>query len=170
MKTHDKPTCFHLGFEEASIEPGRVCTLSSASVLWLLAWSSCGNPNGGSKCVSDSWQLLGLLSFYCVTLFSLDMRAFPLSYCILFCHVWLLPFGGLLFSEEKVSGSKSGAEKKLAEAGMSGERRKCGQDTVYERRIYSQFFKKESHLTVKTNYTHSCLYLNLLRNWAMPYL
>lgn len=74
----------------------------------------------------------------------------------------------LLFSKEKVSGNISGAEERLEEAGRNGERRKCGQDTVYEK---LNFFTKERYLTVKTNYTHSCLCLNLfLRNWAMPHL
>jgi len=40
------------------------------------------------------------------------MRAFALSYCILFCHVWLLSPGGLLFSEVKQRRSGSREEGK----------------------------------------------------------
>lgn len=37
-----------------------------------------------------------------VSLFTTGGRTFDLSYCILFCRVWLLSLPGLLFSEEKM--------------------------------------------------------------------
>lgn len=45
---------------------------------------------------------LGTLLSYYVALPGLDMRTFPLSYCILFCLVCLSSLGGLLLSEEKM--------------------------------------------------------------------
>lgn len=45
------------------------------------------------------------------------MRAFTLSFCILFCHIWLLSLGGLLFSEAKERRTGSGEEWRLGEAG-----------------------------------------------------
>jgi hypothetical protein len=44
---------------------------------------------------------LGLFSSNWFALSSLYMRAFALSYCILFCRVWWLSLGGLLSSEGK---------------------------------------------------------------------
>ena len=53
-----------------------------------------------------SWESFAL---YWVTLSSLDMWAFAVSYCTLFCSVWLLSlgdlllsFGDLLFSEKEI--------------------------------------------------------------------
>ena len=54
-----------------------------------------------------SWESFAL---YWVTLSSLDMWAFAVSYCTLFCYVWLLSLGGLLFSEGKLRGGVSGSE------------------------------------------------------------
>lgn len=44
--------------------------------------------------------LLGLFSSHWVTW----MRSFALSYCILYCPVWLLSLRGLFFSEEEMEG------------------------------------------------------------------
>lgn len=43
------------------------------------------------------YMLLGLFSCYWVALYSLNRRAFALSYCILFCLVWQLSLGSLFF-------------------------------------------------------------------------
>lgn len=43
---------------------------------------------------------------------SLGVRAFPLSYCILFCHVCLLSIGGLFFFLRGEEESKSMGEGK----------------------------------------------------------
>lgn len=47
---------------------------------------------------------LRLFPSYWFTLSSLDMRDFVSSYFILFYLVWLLPLGGLLFSEQNPEG------------------------------------------------------------------
>lgn len=66
-----------------------------AYILWLVARCFCENPNGETGCLSDS------ISSHLVALFSLEMGAFTLSYCILFRPLWLLSHEGLLFSEKK---------------------------------------------------------------------
>lgn len=48
----------------------------------------------------EKLYLLTLL-FYRVGMSSLDRRDFVLSYCILFCSVWLSCLGDLLFAEEE---------------------------------------------------------------------
>lgn len=52
---------------------------------------------GVSLTLACSWDS----SFYWVALANLHIRSFVLSYCILFCCVWLLSLGGLFFSEGK---------------------------------------------------------------------
>lgn len=49
---------------------------------------------------------LGTLTPFRVPCTSLDMRAFILSCCILFCHVWSLSLGVLLYSEGKQRDSR----------------------------------------------------------------
>ena len=54
-----------------------------------------------------SWTLLPVLRTLSpagLSLSSLNVITFALSYCALFCPVWLLSLGGLLFSEEKMEG------------------------------------------------------------------
>ena len=65
------------------------------------------------------------------------MRAFALSYCILFSPVWLLSFGGLLFSEKETEDLDLG-EKRGKETGRSRGRGNFVLDILCERRIYLQ--------------------------------
>lgn len=77
----------------------------------------------------------------------LNAGTFAFSCYILFCPVWLLPLGGLLFSKEKQRGCGSGGNRGSGGgqgSGKSGGRGNCGQDVLYERRI--NFFKKISNL------------------------
>jgi hypothetical protein len=70
----------------------------------------CGAPNSGTWCIFDSCLLLELFTFYYIPLSNLNIKTFTLSYCILFCCIWLSSLGGLLFSEEETEGVDLGAE------------------------------------------------------------
>lgn len=65
-------------------------------------------------------------------------RAFALSYCIIFCPVWLLSHGGLHFSEEEMEGEWEWSIGQVWRSRRSGGRGNCGQSVLYERRIYFQ--------------------------------
>jgi hypothetical protein len=73
------------------------------------------------------------------------MKAFALSYCILFSLVYLLYLGGLLFSKGKWDEGGSGGDGRWKEAGC-GMRKNCGQDVLYKIGIYLQFAK---HMKLK---------------------
>lgn len=61
-----------------------------------------GTHNSGSRRVPDPLCVyLRLFISYWVVSHSVNMRAYALSFCILFCLVWLLSLGCLLFSEGK---------------------------------------------------------------------
>lgn len=79
---------------------------------------------------------LGTLSFYWAALFSFKMRAFNISYSILFCYIGLLSFGSLLFSEGKIMGVDPRDE---GGAGSWAERSKgnCSQMYVCGKNLFS---------------------------------
>lgn len=66
------------------------------------------------------------------------MRAFSLSYSILFCSNWLLILGGLLFSEKEAEEEWVWERRELGGAGRDGGMGNCGQNVLYVRRIYFQ--------------------------------
>lgn len=74
--------------------------LYQVSCMYVIAVSVwfCGTPKLIRSCVSDS-IFLGLLSSSLGALPSLNMRALPMSYCVLFCSTCLLSLGGLPPSE-----------------------------------------------------------------------
>lgn len=67
--------------------------------------------------VGVSLTFLGFFSSYWVALYSLDMRAFALSYCTLICCFRLLSPGGLLLSKGKWRGNGSKEEGRWGESG-----------------------------------------------------
>lgn len=81
--------------ETASMGSAWLCTMSSVYVFWLLDYCSCEIPNRGSGCISetfvcssDSFILLGSP----VKTLHKDFHV------VLFCSLWLLFLGDLLFS------------------------------------------------------------------------
>lgn len=64
----------------------------------------CGAPKSSSRCASDSCLFLRLFSTYLVALFTLYVRSFALSCCILFCTVQFLSLGDLFFLMGNVLG------------------------------------------------------------------
>ena len=58
--------------------------------------------NSTNEYFSNFCLLLGLIFSCWVAWPCPDMKAFTLSYCILFCPVWLSSLGNLLFSERKM--------------------------------------------------------------------
>lgn len=86
--------------EMASMGPVCVCTRSSVLMLWLLGWCFCGTLKRGSDCIAALLPALETLFILLGVLSSLNMRAYTLSYRILFCPLWLLCHGDLLVSEE----------------------------------------------------------------------
>lgn len=122
----------------------------------------CWTPN----CASVSLILLPALwtIFYCwVALYSFSVRAFALSYYIMFCPVWFLSFGGLLFFGRGCSGSRSmgkGWYWSIAKgAGRSRGRGNYGQDALYHRIIYFQLkksFQWQLHI-FPTNWFLACI-------------
>jgi hypothetical protein len=68
-------------------------------MVWMLAWCSCGIPNSGKRCTSDSfagsWDSFPPIVLPCPA--SIWRH---LSCLILFCPVCLSSLGGMLFSEE----------------------------------------------------------------------
>lgn len=77
-----------------------VCTRPSAYVFWLLAaWCLCKISYCSNRCVSDSFAS-SLVCFppFWIALSNHSVKAFALSYCALFCHVFLLTLGDLLVS------------------------------------------------------------------------
>lgn len=114
----------------------------SVCMLWLLNWCFCVSLSNGGGCISICF-VYSLYSFPPVGLLCplLVWGASSLSHCTLYCHVWLLSLGGLLFSERRwrVSGFRG-------VRGRSGERSwGTGNSMVLscERRpIYVQLFNK----------------------------
>lgn len=88
---------------------------------------------------SDSFACSRFFSSYWVALSSLN-EGFILSYCILFCLVWLLSLGSLLFSEKEMEGNGSGGEGRLEEV-RGGRGTMFG---IYCMREDSIFSKKEN--------------------------
>jgi hypothetical protein len=79
------------------------------------------NPKLGSQQVSDSfacsWDSLPPVGLLC----SANMRVFTLSNCIMYCLVWLLSLGELLFSEGKWKRSGVGRDGRWGKLrGMEG--------------------------------------------------
>lgn len=70
---------------------------AQALCVYVMAVSLVYLWHSGNACSSDSsCLLLGLFSSCWIALSCLNMKAFAMSYCILFCSVWL-SLGGLLF-------------------------------------------------------------------------
>lgn len=95
--------------------------LLTVGAVWLRLFF----PPVGLSCPASLWEL------------------FALSYCILFCPIWLLFVGGLLSSEEEMEGQWIwGREEVGVEKGR--ERENCGQDiTVWEKNLFSREKEKE---------------------------
>jgi hypothetical protein len=71
-----------------------------AFMLFLLAWYIVGLLKDGADVSLTLCLVFGLFFFSnWIAFSSLDMRAFALSYCILFCLIWLSSLGGLYFSK-----------------------------------------------------------------------
>lgn len=105
-------------------------------MLWLLAWWFSGAPNSGSRCIYLAFACSEDSSFYWVVLPSLSLRVSALSYCTLFCPVWLSSFGDLLFfSKEETEGEWIWGEGRHWGGWRSGGRENCGWDLLYKRRI-----------------------------------
>lgn len=64
------------------------------------------------------------------------MRTFALSYCLLFCHGWLLSLTGLLLSKANGWGVDVGEG-----GGVEEEYIGVGMNIMYEKRIYFQLKK-----------------------------
>jgi hypothetical protein len=73
-----------------------------------------------------------------------------------------LSLGGLFFSEGKWRRSGSVVEGRLAGARRSPGGRTCGQDILYERRIYFQCFLKKSKQRYYIFRLHDLLWWNLV--------
>ena len=82
-------------------------------------------------------MLLEPLSSYWVVLSTLKTRAFSLSYCILFCHVWLLSLGGLLFLKRK--GLDLEERGGRVHAGRNGGKENYDGNVSYKRRLSFPF-------------------------------
>lgn len=95
--------------EATSTNSTWVCTTSPAYMLWL-TWCSFGTPNSGSRVFLTLLSALGIFSYYCIALSSLDMGVCAYSYCILLCYVQMMSMGDLLFSERKWRRNESGEE------------------------------------------------------------
>lgn len=88
-----------------SIQKGQACHGFAQSMEHqVIARCFCGTPSSGRD-VSDSFSCSWKSFSYWVPSSSLYRKTFALSYCILFCYVWLVSLGGLLLSERKQMGS-----------------------------------------------------------------
>lgn len=90
------------GFTEMEVQaPGLagVCTRSSACNCSCLLGAFVGLLTVGVCLSLTLLPVLGALFLLRVAVLSLSVSAFALSYCILFCQVWLSSLRGLLFSE-----------------------------------------------------------------------
>ena len=87
---------------------------------------------------------LGTLFLLLITLCNIVMKAFALSYCILFFPIWLLSLGSLLFSKEETEWE--GIRRRVEGEGSWKEWREgsCGWDILYGRKGYFQQGKKEN--------------------------
>lgn len=83
------------------------------------------------------------------------MRALALPYCILYCHVWLLSFGGLLLSEMRQRRIGSRGEGRKQVAGSSGERENCSWDDCV-RDYYFEKIKGIYNLNIKLMWNLKC--------------
>lgn len=71
----------------------------------MAEWLAVLLSNRGSESVSDSFSLLvGHFFSYWVASSSLYVMVRAWSYRSMFCPFWLMPLGGLLFSEERWKG------------------------------------------------------------------
>lgn len=119
-------------------------TKSSAYMPQLLGWCFVGLLTVREGVL---WLLpaLGTLSYW-VSLFILDMTALGLTYCIWCCPVWLLSFGGLVFSEEETEGGCICRRREVKGSGRSGRRVTVVRDVLYKRWIFSVKKKKKEVL------------------------
>lgn len=126
--------------EAASTGPAQVCTRSSVDMLWPLAPCFCKAPNSRSRGVSDSLPALRLFFFLLGCLVQLQYVGFCLDLlCFGLSRLVVITWRPILFqwgTEEEWMG-RGGHEG----AGRGGGRGNCGQDVLYERRIYLQFLK-----------------------------
>lgn len=76
---------------------------------------------------------LGTLTPFRLSCPSWDIRDFILSCCNLFCHIWSLSVGSLLYSEGKQRESRFEGGRGF---GMCGKEAMACHDTLYETRIY----------------------------------
>lgn len=104
-----------------------------ARVSLTLACSSYSFPPVGLPCLASVWGI------------------FTLFYCILFCGLWLLSLGGLLFFWKEAEGEWNWERE---EVGSSRDRGNCGSDILYQRRMFSR--KKKSKVHSVINF-HKCI-------------
>lgn len=79
-----------------------VYTRSSVNMLWFFTLVFLlDSQQWELRCLWLFCQLLESFSSYWVSLSSFDMGVYAWSYCILLCHVWLMPLGDLPFTEGK---------------------------------------------------------------------
>lgn len=84
-------------------------TVSTVSFFFICLFVR-GTPNSASGLSLPFYLLLELFSSFRVDLSSLNMRAFAVFCCTLFCPVWLLSLGGLLFPEEELDLGQRGGD------------------------------------------------------------
>lgn len=70
-------------------------------------------------CSCDSSSFVAVFSNFCV-------RVFALSYCVLFCYVWLLCLGFCYFSEEEIEVGEIWGEGRLGGPGRNEGMGNCG--------------------------------------------
>lgn len=106
----------------------------------MLVSCFCETSNSGSVCISDSFASSWDLFLHWMALSRLSVKAIDFNYCILFCPVWLLSFGGLLLSGEPMKGVWIWGRREVCREIAEG----IGEETVaslvvlYKRRIYFQ--------------------------------
>lgn len=81
----------------------------------LIAWCFCGIPNCEAGVSLTLLLAVGALFLLWFSLFSLNMRAFALFYCILLWSVWPLSLRVLIFSEGKWNWGRERREEKMDE-------------------------------------------------------
>lgn len=118
----------------AETRPAWVCTRAPVYMLWLLACCFSESPSSERQCISDSsacsWDSFPPFGLSCPA----SVWVFWGRLIVFFCHVWLLPLGGLLCSEEEMEGSvdlRRGYCQGIWEEGRGGH---WDWDVFYERR------------------------------------
>lgn len=76
------------------------------------------------------------------------MTGFALSYCILFCPVWLLSISGLFLLEEEKEWEWIWGSEEVGEVGQSGGRGNYSLNVLHERRIYFQPINKQTNIKI----------------------